>query len=118
VRGVLDRLIGGIRRSGTDLCGPELAPHVEASNLGAMVGVGGSAAFHVACVASGAPITAFVAAAGIPTGSISVTASIGVVSLVAGEDLTFEAMLARADAAMYEAKRAGRNRVTAWKPAA
>ena len=41
--------------------------------------------------------------------SISVTASIGVGTLAPGDSL--EALVARADAAMYNAKSRGRNRV-------
>ena len=44
-----------------------------------------------------------------PDGDFYVTVSIGAVSAKAGEG--FEAMLARADAAMYAAKQSGRNRV-------
>ncbi|NUO47483.1 MAG: diguanylate cyclase, partial [Polyangiaceae bacterium] len=45
-----------------------------------------------------------------PSGpSLSVTASIGVATLARNE--TVEAVIARADAAMYRAKSAGRNRV-------
>jgi len=43
-------------------------------------------------------------------GSLSVTCSIGVASLLAGDD-TVQTLLERADAALYRAKQAGRNRV-------
>jgi diguanylate cyclase (GGDEF)-like protein len=52
--------------------------------------------------------TAAMAIAGIPP-SVTVTASFGVANLVSAEQL--EEMLLRADAALYEAKRGGRNRV-------
>ena len=45
---------------------------------------------------------------------LRVTASFGVASLEVGEDLDVGALLRRADAAMYRAKRAGRDRVVAW----
>ena len=41
-----------------------------------------------------------------------VTMSMGVACIVPGEDDTLEDLIARADAALYEAKRAGRNRVS------
>lgn len=44
-----------------------------------------------------------------PAGPVNVTVSIGVASFIPGD--TAEALIARADAAMYVAKRAGRNRV-------
>ena len=49
-----------------------------------------------------------------PEGSIFVTASIGVSAAMAGE-LDSKALLARADAAMYRAKRDGRNCVRVWE---
>ncbi|MGJ4887539.1 sensor domain-containing diguanylate cyclase [Bradyrhizobium sp. HKCCYLRH3099] len=51
-----------------------------------------------------------------PCGPIRVTASFGAVDFVPG--LTFDAMLERADLAMYAAKDDGRNRVVAWVEAA
>ena len=48
-----------------------------------------------------------------PEGSIFVTASIGVSAVMPGE-LDAKALLARADAAMYRAKRDGRNCVRVW----
>jgi two-component system cell cycle response regulator len=44
-----------------------------------------------------------------PSGSVAATVSVGVASLVDGEDLS--RFMARADAAMYAAKSAGRDRV-------
>jgi diguanylate cyclase (GGDEF)-like protein len=57
-------------------------------------------------------IRAAVAAAPVATagGQVDVTISIGVADLGAEEDL--DALLARADAALYASKAAGRNRVT------
>ncbi|MCE1197307.1 GGDEF domain-containing protein, partial [bacterium] len=52
-----------------------------------------------------------VGASGLPTenfGVIAVTVSVGVTRAVAGD--TLESAIARADAALYEAKRSGRNR--------
>ena len=49
-----------------------------------------------------------------PEGSIFVTASIGVSAATSGE-LDAKALLARADAAMYRAKRDGRNCVRVWE---
>ena len=49
-----------------------------------------------------------------PEGSIFVTASIGVSAALSGE-LDAKALLARADAAMYRAKRDGRNCVRVWE---
>ena len=49
-----------------------------------------------------------------PEGSIFVTASIGVSAAMAGE-LDAKALLARSDAAMYRAKRDGRNCVRVWE---
>ena len=46
---------------------------------------------------------------------ISITASMGVSSTIAEAGLTLDALIDRADEAMYLSKRAGRNRVTAWK---
>ena len=48
---------------------------------------------------------------GAPCGRV--TMSMGVACVVPGEDDTLEALIARADAALYEAKRGGRNRVNA-----
>lgn len=48
--------------------------------------------------------------------SVPVTASIGVATRLVGE--SFDGLVERADRAMYEAKRAGRNRVVASRPAA
>ena len=47
------------------------------------------------------------------TARIKVTLSIGLVELVA-EDRDFESLLRRADEALYEAKRCGRNQIVAW----
>jgi diguanylate cyclase (GGDEF)-like protein len=52
--------------------------------------------------------TAAMAIAGIPS-SVTVTASFGVANLISPGQL--EEMLLRADVALYEAKRGGRNRV-------
>ena len=49
-----------------------------------------------------------------PEGSIFVTASIGVSAAMPGE-LDAKALLARSDAAMYRAKRDGRNCVRVWE---
>ncbi|TSE38064.1 putative diguanylate cyclase YdaM [Tepidimonas fonticaldi] len=46
----------------------------------------------------------------IPTLGVPVTASLGVASVLGTESVTLEAVLHRADQAMYEAKRSGRNR--------
>lgn len=62
------------------------------------------------------------ACTGIPmatsAGALTVTVSLGVVSLLAGDTGAFSAaqMLQRADTAMYQSKKNGRNRVTAWAP--
>ncbi len=59
---------------------------------------------------------ATLAATPVPTekGPVTVTVSIGVAALINGENLTLDLLLERADQAMYAAKQAGRNRVTAW----
>ena len=49
-----------------------------------------------------------------PEGSVFVTASLGVSAAMPGE-LDAKALLARADAAMYRAKRDGRNAVRVWE---
>lgn len=49
-----------------------------------------------------------------PTGPVTVTVSVGVARFMPGDDA--ETLMARADAAMYAAKRAGRNRVRAIAP--
>ncbi|CAL76185.1 conserved hypothetical protein [Bradyrhizobium sp. ORS 278] len=51
-----------------------------------------------------------------PSGPIRITASFGAVDLTPGQP--FDAMLARADRAMYAAKNGGRNQVIAWVEAA
>lgn len=48
---------------------------------------------------------------GLPAAELSLTATIGVAARATGEDLTFDELLARADAALYRGKAAGRNRV-------
>ncbi|MBM3724307.1 MAG: diguanylate cyclase [Acidobacteria bacterium] len=50
-------------------------------------------------------------------GSIQVTASFGVASVGGRTYTTPQALLHCADEALYESKRAGRNRVTVWNPA-
>lgn len=50
-----------------------------------------------------------------PSGPVNITISVGVTSLAAGD--TVPALIDRADAAMYAAKRAGRNRVRLLGPA-
>lgn len=50
---------------------------------------------------------------GLETGGGKVTVSIGVATMVAGETRTAESLVAAADAALYDAKRAGRNAVRA-----
>jgi diguanylate cyclase (GGDEF)-like protein len=45
------------------------------------------------------------------TNEMRVTASFGIASLTRSVDLTFEQLVARADAAMYSAKRHGRNKL-------
>ena len=42
---------------------------------------------------------------------VGVTASFGIAGFRRGEDTTFERFVARADAALYHAKRQGRNRI-------
>lgn len=49
-------------------------------------------------------------------GEVRITASAGVATLAGGADASFS-LYARADRAMYAAKRAGRNRVAAWQDA-
>jgi eukaryotic-like serine/threonine-protein kinase len=46
-----------------------------------------------------------------PSGHLSLTISLGVASLKRQEDETLDSLIGRADAAMYEAKAAGRNTV-------
>jgi len=45
---------------------------------------------------------------------IAVTASIGVVEALGGQNLNFDTLLNRADEAMYHSKHTGRYRVTRW----
>lgn len=49
----------------------------------------------------------------IPNSEITVTMSFGTVNFIPGDDADLEALIARADAALYEAKNGGRNRVVA-----
>jgi diguanylate cyclase (GGDEF)-like protein len=49
-------------------------------------------------------------------GRISITISIGLATLDPTTDATLEALLIRADQAMYQAKEAGGNRVQIWQP--
>jgi len=46
---------------------------------------------------------------------ISITASMGVAQTIGEAELTLDVLINRSDEAMYLSKRAGRNRVTAWK---
>ena len=46
-----------------------------------------------------------------PAGSVSVTVSMGVTATRVDSDSTLESVLQSADAALYRAKKAGRNRV-------
>jgi diguanylate cyclase (GGDEF)-like protein len=48
-------------------------------------------------------------------GSVSVTASFGIATLKAGQTLTFETLVDRADKALYTAKETGRDRVCVWE---
>jgi diguanylate cyclase (GGDEF)-like protein len=50
-----------------------------------------------------------------PGATRALRASVGIASWRAGE--TAEALQARADAALYRAKREGRGRITVWAPA-
>jgi diguanylate cyclase (GGDEF)-like protein len=50
-------------------------------------------------------------AAGLPAGGVSVTISLGVAASCEGHGFNYAAVFADADAALYRAKRAGRNRV-------
>ena len=47
--------------------------------------------------------------------SVSVTASLGIVSLVNTNNISVEVLLDRADQALYAAKQAGRNQVMVWE---
>jgi diguanylate cyclase (GGDEF)-like protein len=51
---------------------------------------------------------------GEPTAKIAVTVSVGVVSDTVPDESIAEALRARADEALYAAKRSGRNRVVLW----
>jgi diguanylate cyclase (GGDEF)-like protein len=51
---------------------------------------------------------------GEPTARIAVTVSVGVVSDTVPDESIAEALRARADEALYAAKRSGRNRVVLW----
>ena len=51
-------------------------------------------------------------------GHCRITVSLGVAGVAAGEKVTLDEVLRRADEALYVAKRAGRNRVELWAPAA
>lgn len=51
-----------------------------------------------------------------PSAKISITVSAGVTAEVVPDDSVAEALRARADEALYAAKRSGRNTVVAWKP--
>lgn len=53
----------------------------------------------------------------VSTGRPSLTISLGVAgSEFGGRDLNFDQLVSRADAALYDAKEAGRNRVRLWSP--
>lgn len=47
-------------------------------------------------------------------GEVRVTVSIGISGLIGSEDLTLDRLLDRADRALYQSKKNGRNRVTVW----
>ncbi len=54
----------------------------------------------------------------LPRGRCRITISLGVASVTVGEKMSLDDVLRRADEALYAAKRAGRNRVELWAPAA
>jgi diguanylate cyclase (GGDEF)-like protein len=65
-------------------------------------------------------LRAAVEAAAVPVGGgppLRVTVSVGVAFRGADQPGSLDGLLARADAAMYASKEAGRNRVTVWSPA-
>ena len=49
------------------------------------------------------------------TGDISITFSLGIASANGEDDITLDLLLARADEALYDAKKGGRNRVRIWQ---
>lgn len=49
-------------------------------------------------------------------GDVTVTVSLGIAALEAGEELPLDALIERADQALYAAKRAGRNRTILYSP--